>query len=570
MVMARERVEPTKEAGKPVAVELPSEVNESRFVATAEFDYDKGAFAVTIKDSEQPGREATVVFRLVRTGLVGVLVHTSVYSNGRVVLEGRGSKIGKILKAVRRGLKTKAIRSDGPIADYIRHVYRLVIEEARKVRDDLKKEARRKRIEELRNHPELLENPLRFIVTDVLGRAHYGDEIAKKTAFLSLGTAWLPDENHTHCAIVGPSSSGKSNLLKALYKCTPKPRVLGGVLRVSSSPKALFYMGRTEEAGERVRYVLEADHQVLFYVEPTMFYDKPEGGLARELFKLLLSDSEEEEICHDSVDPDRHVYRQYCIKHRPVVLTTIPDEYLTRLGGQEFARLLIVNVDLNPEVESEVLRFIRNMSKYKEEFEKRAVLVKHFLTLMPFVRTVEISEDADQYLHDLLMRDYLGDRRVTRHIRRAERDVINLAAAYELLNYTARMIKEGKEPPRELEKLVVGVEAVKYVWDLLRDAFEAKAFGNPLVKSESSVYRLISERKRPVKVAEILEATKMPKSTVYRILRELLDEGLIVQCGRGLYAQPGRCGRSIMEYTSEEQGEDQDTQQGGGDEGGSS
>jgi hypothetical protein len=545
-------------------VSLPDEVHEGendRFVATRDFDYDKGTFAVVIKDREQPGREVTVMFRLVRAGLTKVYTHVSVYSGGRVVLKGRGLTVDKILKQVRKELNTKAIRNDGPIADFIRRAYTLVIEEAKRVRDELKKDARKKLFEELRSNQEFLVNPLRYIVTDVLGLRHYGDEIAKKAGVLTIATAWLPDEYHAHCAITGPSSSGKSNLLKALYECTPKSAVLGGVLRASSSPKALFYAGRREEVGKVVRHVLEAHHKVVFYAEPTMFYNNtPEGSLARELFKLLLSDTEEgEALCHDTIDPDRMVYRQYCVDGRPVIITTIPDENLGFLGGQELSRLLLVSIDLNPEVEAEALRFIRRKSRFKEEFKRRALLVRFFLSLMPIVESVELDEEADRFIDDLLM-TYVGGERIEKHIRRAEQDLTSLTAAYELLNYTARVIQEGKKPPRKLEKLIVGKEAVKYVWEILKDAFEAKIYASPLKGDKARIYKLIRDRGGPVRAAEILEAVSLSKKTVYTILRELLDEGRITQCGRGIYALPGKCGQSITNFMNEKQ---DNAQQGG-------
>jgi energy-coupling factor transporter ATP-binding protein EcfA2 len=441
----------------------------------------------------------------------------------------------------------------------------LVIEEAKRVRENAKEELRKKLFEELRSNQEFLGNPLRYIVTEVLGLKHYGDEIAKKTGMLTIVTAWLPDEYHAHCAITGPSSSGKSNLLKALYECVPKSVVLGGVLRVSSSPKALFYAGRREEVGKTIRHVLEVHHKVVFYAEPTMFYNNtPEGSLARELFKLLLSDTEEEELlCHDTVDPDRMVYRQYCVDGRPVVITTIPDENLSFLSGQESSRLLLVSIDLNPEVEAETLRFIRRKSRFKEEFKRRALLVRFFLSLMPIVESVELDEEADRFIDDLLM-SYIGGERIEKHIRRAEQDLESLAAAYELLNYTAKLIQEGKKPPRKLEKLIVGKEAVKYVWEILKDAFEAKVYGNPLKGDKARIYKLIRDRGGPVRVAEILETVSLSKKTVYTILRELLDEGRITPCGRGIYALPGKCGQSITNYVNEKQDNAQQGGEGGG------
>jgi hypothetical protein len=549
------------------AITLPENVHEGendRFVATRDFDYDKGTFSIIIKDREQLGKEVSIIFRLVREGQTKVYVYISIYSNGKRVLEDHELPIAEIIKAIRREFSTKAIRNDGPIADFIGRVYSLVIKEAEKLRRELIKQLRKKLFNKLRGAQEFLANPLRCIVTDVLGLKHYGDEIAKKAGVLTIATAWLPDEYHAHCAITGPSSSGKSNLLKALYECTPKSVVLGSVLRASSSPKALFYAGRREEVGNVIRHVLEVHHKIVFYAEPTMFYNNTsEGTLARELFKLMLSDTEEGELlCHETVDPDKLVYRQYCIDGRPVVITSIPDENLPALRNQELARLLPVSIDLNPEVEPEALRFIRRKSRFKEEFKRRALLVRFFLSLMPIVESVELDEEADRFIDDLLM-NYIGDRRIERHIRRAEQDLISLAAAYELLNYTARVIQEGKKPPRKLEKLIVGKEAVKYVWEILKDAFEVKIYGNPLKGDEAKIYKFIRDRGGPVRAAELYEVVSS-KSTVYRILRKLLDEGRITQCGRGIYALPGKCGQLITDYMNEKQDNAQQGGEGGG------
>jgi hypothetical protein len=549
------------------AISLPEEVREGendRFVATRDFDYDKGTFSIIIKDREQLGKEVSIIFRLVREGQTKVYVYISIYSNGKRVLDDHDLPIAEIIKAIRREFSTKAIRNDGPIADFIGRVYSLVIKEAEKLRRELIKQLREKLFNELKSNQGFLSNPLRYIVTDVLGLKHYGDEIAKKAGVLTIVTAWLPDEYHAHCAITGPSSSGKTNLLKALYECVPKSAVLGGVLRASSSPKALFYAGRREEVGKVVRHVLEAHHKVVFYAEPTMFYNTSEGALARELFKLMLSDTEEGELlCHETVDPDKLVYRQYCIDGRPVVITSIPDENLPALRNQELARVLPVSVDLNPEVEPEALRFIRRKSRFKEEFKRRALLVRFFLSLMPIVESVELDEEADRFIDDLLM-SYVGGERIEKHIRRAEQDLESLAAAYELLNYTARVIQEGKKPPRKLEKLIVGKEAVKYVWEILKDAFEAKIYASPLKGDKARIYKLIRDRGGPVRAAEILEAVSLSKKTVYTILRELLDEGRITPCGRGIYALPGKCGQSITNFMNEKQDNAQQGGEGGG------
>jgi len=50
-------------------------------------------------------------------------------------------------------------------------------------------------LDELRNHPEFLSEPLEHM-TNVLDLVHYGDEEAKKMCLLSIVTAWLPSRYH--------------------------------------------------------------------------------------------------------------------------------------------------------------------------------------------------------------------------------------------------------------------------------------------------------------------------------------------------------------------------------------
>jgi hypothetical protein len=145
-------------------VELPNEVHEGendRFVASRDFDYDKGTFTIMIKDREQPEKEATIMFRLVRSGLIRVRTHVSVYSGGKVVLEGRELPVNEILKQIRKELNTKAIKNDGPVADFLGRIYSMVIEEAEKVRRELIKQLRKKLFNELRGNQEPVSKPIK-------------------------------------------------------------------------------------------------------------------------------------------------------------------------------------------------------------------------------------------------------------------------------------------------------------------------------------------------------------------------------------------------------------------------
>jgi hypothetical protein len=552
-------------------VSLPDEVSEGendRFTASREFDYDNGVFTILIKDREQPGSEASVVFRLVRVGLTKVHVHTAVYSNGKVMLEGRGVKVTKILRAVRQSFNTKAIRKDGPIADLIRRVYSMVIEESKRLSAELKQRLRQSLLEELRSNQEFLANPLRFIVTNVLGLVHYGDEIAKKVGVLGIVSSRLPRRERVNVAITGPSSSGKSNLLEALYELIPRSWVQGGRVFAYSSPKAIFYEGERRVRGNVVEHRINVAHKVIIYLEPTPFYTRSdETIIGRELLKLLLSDSKEgRPLCHKAVDADSKITRYYCVEGKPVVITTLPDEYVSWLREQELVRLLPVSVDLNPEVENAVFEFMLNEDEEQEkQFKQLALLVRFFLSLLPIVKLIKLSDSAKEAVRDTLGR-YIGDKKTKRHIRRALRDLVGLAAAYDLLNYTASLIREGKEVPKVLDKLVVSGDAVRYVWDLAKNAIVGKALGNPFTADEERLLKIIEEAGGVMRRRDIIEAMQLSESTIKRLLDRLVDAEVLVRClgKRGLYALPGKCPESnqITKYTQEEQGESED--QGGG------
>jgi len=319
---------------------------------------------------------------------------------------------------------------------------------------------------ELRNNLELLNDPLEYMAK-VLGLVHYGDEKVKKVCLLSIVTAWLPNKYHISCAITGPTMTGKTNLLYALFDLTPRSRILDKAILLRMTPKYLFYEAankgeKIEKKGIR-RYVFDIGHFIVFLGDFGLFYREWNTGLrSKEWFRYLFSAEDKRILCHGTKT-------QYCIKGRPVFISTLLDEDIRLLKGQELGRLLMAWVDTNRTLKDEVelAMFIRDLlssPKQKEQFKNSAQLVRSFLGLLPIVKFVELSHDAIESLEEsILSLPNKGDTEVIA-LRLA-----SLSASYELLKYMAGLIREGKNVPGELDKIEVTGESVRYVWNIAKD-----------------------------------------------------------------------------------------------------
>jgi hypothetical protein len=203
----------------------------------------------------------------------------------------------------------------------------------------------------------------------------------------------------------------------------------------------------------------------------------------------------------------------------------------------------------------------------EKQFKQLALLVRFFLSLLPIVKSIKLSDSAKEAVRDTLGR-YIGDKKTKRHIRRALRDLVGLAAAYDLLNYTASLIREGREVPKVLDKLVVSGDAVRYVWELAGTAIVGKALGNPFTVNQERLLRIIENAGGVMRRRDIIEAMNpLHESTIKRLLNRLVDAEVLIKCPgkRGLYALPGKCPESdqITKYAQEEQGESEGQGEGG-------
>jgi hypothetical protein len=319
-------------------------------------------------------------------------------------------------------------------------------------------------LNKLRSNLELLSSPLEY-ATKVLGLAHYGDEETKKMCLLSIVTAWLPSRYHISCAITGPTMTGKTNLLHALFELVPRSRMLDKAILLRMTPMSLFYEAanrgeKIEKKGIR-RYVFDAGRFIVFLGDFALFYREWNKGLrSKEWFRYLFSVEDKRILCHGRKT-------QYCIKGRPVFISTLLDEDVHLLKGQELGRLLMAWVDINrtPEDEKRIFEFILNMDEeHEKQFEHSARLVRSFLSFLPNVMIVKLSRDAIKFLEESIASlPNKGDAEVI-----ALR-LVSLSASYELLKYTASLIREEKEVPEKLDELEVTEKSVRYIWNIGRD-----------------------------------------------------------------------------------------------------
>jgi hypothetical protein len=261
--------------------------------------------------------------------------------------------------------------------------------------------------------------------------------------------------------------TGKTNLLHALFDLTPRSRIFDESILLGMSPMYLFYeaanRGEKIEEGSIKKYIFNVEHFVVFLGDFALLYlEWKKRYSSRRLFRFLFSAEDEETICHG-------LKIQYCIKGRPVFISTLLDEDVRLLKGQELGRLLMAWVDTNRTLKDEVelALFIRDLlssPKQREQFKDSAQLVRSFLGLLPIVKSVELSHDAIKSLEESIVSlPNKGDTEVIA-LRLA-----SLSASYVLLKYTANLIREGKNVPGELDKLEVTGESVRYVWNIAKD-----------------------------------------------------------------------------------------------------
>lgn len=566
--MARERVEPTKEAGKPVAVELPSEVVDGLFRARVSVP-DEDTIVVTIK-REDKGLVYQVRFEVVDTGRGRFRPRVSVLKieeGGDAVLVGEFEKPdAKVLAGVLVRLLHTNRRNFSRIEAILDRVVGLVIKEAR----EREREYRRKIAEGLYKkalqEPGLREDTLRY-VKEALDLMHAGDEPAKKVGVLAIVSTRLPEDYRFNVLFIAPSGRGKTNLLKLLRSITPKRWRLDKALSLGSSPLAIFY-----KALEHRGFVLDMTRKVWFVNEPSWLILTGEEDPGRRLMKQAISDtSDREPVCYETVlntGQERRAVK-LCIRGRAVIFATIQDKYSHMLDEQITSRMLPAALDPSREVLGQIVTHIvyeKTREETRREFARRARLIRVYLSRLPVIDEVAFTDEAreriikcDNPTNVGLCRGYIGD--LVADVN-AESVVTRATDALKSLAACIALLRGRVEERGDKNVLTVKPEDVDEAWGIAKPIIEAMALGiTPLYLRVKA--KLIDTLKQGPKrhgdiVNEIKARYDVSTRWVNSLLKSLVALGVIEKCGRGVYALtcPGSGGiKNYVEGGSESEGE---------------
>jgi hypothetical protein len=578
MIMARERVEPTKEkAGKPVAVELPSEVVDGPFRARVSVP-DEDTIVVTIK-REDKDLTFQVRFEVVRVGRGRFEPNVSVLKigvGGNAVLVGFFEKndVEALLKVLAGLLHTKQRNFLG-IASLLVRAFDIVIKEAREREREYRRRLVEKFYKEALQEQGLREDTLRY-VKEALDLMHAGDEPAKKVGVLAIVSTRLPEDYRFNVLFIAPSGRGKTNLIKLLRKITPKYWRLDEALSLGSSPLAIFY-----KALEHRGFVLDMARKVWFVNEPSWLILTGEEDPGRRLMKQAISDTTDREpVCYETVintGQSREAVK-LCLRGRAVVFATIQDKYSHMLDEQVVSRMLPVALDPSREVLGQIVTHIvyeKTREETRREFARRARLIRVYLSRLPVIDEVVFTDEAKERIIKCddptnvgLCGGYVGELVANAE---AESVVTRATDALKALAACVALLRGRVEKRGDRKILTVRPEDVDEAWGIAKPVIEAMALGiNPLylrIKTELLDTLRQGPKKRGDIVSEIKARYNVSTRWIDNLLRSLVALGVIEKCGRGVYAItcPGSGGIKDYVIGGEREGEGEQAEGGGGE-----
>jgi hypothetical protein len=568
MVMARERVKPTKEAGKPVAVELPSEVVDGPFRARVSVP-DEDTIVVTIK-REDKDLTFQVRFEVVRVDRGRFEPNVSVLKigvGGNAVLVGFFEKndVEALLKVLAGLLHTKQRNFLG-IASLLVRAFDIVIKEAREREREYRRKIAKGLYKEALQEPGLREDTLRY-VKEALDLMHAGDEPAKKVGVLAIVSTRLPEDYRFNVLFIAPSGRGKTNLLKLLRSITPKRWRFDNALSLGSSPLAIFY-----KALEHRDFVLDMTRKVWFVNEPSWLILTGEEDPGRRLMKQAISDtSDKEPVCYETVLSTRQERRavKLCIRGRAVIFATIQDKYSHMLDEQITSRMLPAALDPSREVLGQIVTHIvyeKTREETRREFARRARLIRVYLSRLPVIDEVAFTDEAreriikcDNPTNVGLCTGYIGD--LVADVN-AESVVTRATDALKSLAACIALLRGRVEERGDKNVLTVKPEDVDEAWGIAKPIIEAMALGNTPLYLRVKAELITALKQGPKRHGDIVNEIKarydVSTRWVNSLLKSLVALGVIEKCGRGVYALtcPGSGGiKNYVEGGSESEGE---------------
>jgi hypothetical protein len=348
-------------------------------------------------------------------------------------------------------------------------------------------------VEEIQQRAEeLLQDPgFLYRVSAVIGSLGVVRELRNRL-IVFLATLTTMFHNPVSVLVKGRSSSGKSNLLRAVLKILPRLMVIE---RSGMSPKALIF--GEEKLDGRVLYIQEV--RAVAVAQMLLRLIQSEGSLTYERTSM------------SGPEPGTRVKRRV---GSPVVLTTTTDD---RIFEDDETRFLSVWADESAEQTHQILRAKLHTESQVDRVELAAVQLAVRVLL-----DQKVKVSLPSWLETVL--DHMpGDVRT----RRDATSVLNILRAIALTRY----FRSGSPKRRKME---VDFSDYAVAWCLLNDALTHSTSDLPIATGQviKAAEAVFGKSHKSVSADEIAIQLGWKKATVYRHLNSAMELGLLSHDGK--------------------------------------
>ncbi len=356
-------------------------------------------------------------------------------------------------KVIKEAVKVIGKENEAKLLQVLEEAIYQLRDEYFKYREEFKKKREEKARQVFEKYRDkILEDPLEF-AKSILDYFHVGDDNPKRILILIVVSGRNREKNlRASPMLLGPPSSGKSNLEEAVMKMLPSGWY--------------FVLTRiTPHAFERFSELIGTTN-----VDGKIFFITEYEGIDKSYtIRISMTEGNVTTLTVEHNEKGRIKPKIIKLRGVPIFITT---STRIKFDEQWLSRVLPLSVDESEEQTRRVVNFI--IDKYTEgladneelrrEVKERITAFKYFLKSLNRYYTV-LSKEASNYLKTVIskMPDTTYKRRIT------EKVIIALAAAHALLNQHRRRKKD--------KYLYVEVEDAEKVIELIKDTIGIQLYG---------------------------------------------------------------------------------------------